>query len=67
MLKNNDCFSLDHGELGTMKGIEVEIDTEGARPIRQAPRQLAYALRDEVKIEVNKLLRLRVVKESNSP
>ncbi|MCP4546559.1 MAG: RNA-directed DNA polymerase, partial [bacterium] len=67
LLKNNNCVSLDHGELGTTKGIEVEIDTEGARPIRQALRQLAYVLRDEVKEEVDKLLRLRVVQESNSP
>ncbi len=67
LLKNNDCFSLDPGELGTTRGIEVEIDTEGARPIRQAPRCLAYAVRDEVKEEVNKLLRIRVVQKSNSP
>ncbi len=56
-----------HGELGTTKGIEVEIDTGDARPIRQAPCRLAYAIRDEVKEEVNKLLRIRVVQESNSP
>ncbi len=67
LLKNNDCFSLDHGELRMTKGIEVEIDTEGVRPIRQAPRRLAYAIRDEVKKEVDKLLGLRVVQESNSP
>ncbi len=33
LLKNSDCFSLDHGELGMTKGIEVVIDTEGAWPI----------------------------------
>ncbi len=41
LLKNNGCFSLDLGELGTMKGIEVEIDTGDVRPIRQAPRRIA--------------------------
>ncbi len=33
LLKNNDCFSLDHRELGSTKGIEVEIDTGDTRPI----------------------------------
>ncbi len=67
LLKHNDCFSLDPGELGTTKGIEVEIDTGDARPIRQAPRRIAYTIRDEVKKEVDKLLGLQVVQESNSP
>ncbi len=33
LLKNNDCLSLNLGELGCTKGIQVEIDTGNARPI----------------------------------
>ncbi len=45
----------------------MEIETEGTRPIRQSPRHLAYTIRDEVKLEIEKLLRLNVVIESASP
>ncbi len=45
----------------------MEIDTGDARPIRQAPCHIAYTIRDEVKKEVDKLLGLHVVQESNSP
>ncbi len=67
LLKNNDCFSLDLGEIGQTKGIEVEIDMGDVKLIRQSLRHVAYTIRDEVKKEIEKLLRLQVVKESDSP
>ncbi len=67
LLKNHTSFSLEPGELGRVRDIEVEIETGDARPIRQSPRRVAYAVRDDVKTEIEKLLKLCVVKESNSP
>ncbi len=64
--RNHDCFALEEGDIGITEGIEVEIEMEGARPIRQSPRRLAYTIRDEVKLEIEKLFRLNVVIESAS-
>ncbi len=37
LLKNHTSFSLDPGELGRVRDIEVEIETGDARPIHQSP------------------------------
>ncbi len=67
LLDNHDCFSLAPGELGHIRDIEVEIETGDARPIRQNARRVAYHLCDDIKKEIEKLLKLSVVKDSNSP
>ncbi len=66
LLKNHTSFSLDPGELGRVRDIEVEIETGDARLICQSPRCVAYVVRDGMKKEIEKLLKLCVVKESNS-
>jgi len=35
-------------QAGTLKGIEVEVDTQGADPVFQKPRPVPHALREEV-------------------
>ncbi len=44
LLNNHDCFSLQPGELGRVRDIEVDIETGDARPIWQSPRCIAYHL-----------------------
>ncbi len=67
LLENNDCFSVEPGELGHVRGIEVEIETGDYRPIRQNARCTPYHVRDDVKKEIEKLLKIAVIRESNSP
>ncbi|MCP4697775.1 MAG: hypothetical protein GY862_13125, partial [Gammaproteobacteria bacterium] len=62
-----DWFALEEGDIGITEGMDVKIEMAGTRPIRQSLRRLAYTIRDEVKLEIEKLLHLNVVVESVSP
>ncbi len=65
LLYNHDCFSLQPGELGQVRDIDVEIEMGDVQLIWQSPRHIAYHIRDDVKKEIEKLLKLVVIKESN--
>jgi len=47
--------------------IEHEILVGDARPIRRPPYRTPYALRDEMKVQIEDMLRKGVIRESNSP
>ncbi len=66
-LDNHDCFYLAPGELGCIRDMKVEIETGDAQLIWQNARRVACHLRDDIKKEIEKLLKLSIIKDSNSP
>ena len=53
--------------LGNTDVIQHRIDTGDSPPIRQYPRRLPFAYREEVKSQVNDMLKQGVVQPSHSP
>ena len=62
-----DVFSKDETDLGLTNIAEHEIDTSGARPIKQAPRRVPTALLQEEKQAIDQMLKQGVIQESTSP
>ena len=64
LMKFSDVFdeSLGHNDV-----IQHHIDTGSAPPIRQYPRRLPYAYRDEAKQQITDMLQQGVIKPSHSP
>ncbi|UYV69000.1 K02A2.6-like, partial [Cordylochernes scorpioides] len=65
--KNQDAFSTGNGKLGRTDLVQHKIYTGNARPVRQPPRQVPMAKRDEVVGLLHKLRQDGVIEESNSP
>ena len=61
------AFALDDGERGEAKGVEHVIDTADSQPIRQIPRRVPFALREEISRMVQEMLKGEVIQESASP
>ena len=43
------------------------IDTSGAKPVKEAARRLPYALRQQLEVELDKLLKIKCIEPANSP
>ncbi|UYV84436.1 K02A2.6-like [Cordylochernes scorpioides] len=65
--KNQDAFSTGNGKLGRTDLVQHKIYTGNARPVRQPPRRVPMAKRDEVVGLLPKLKQDGVIEESNSP
>ncbi|UYV71663.1 K02A2.6-like, partial [Cordylochernes scorpioides] len=65
--KNQDAFSTGNGKLGRTDLVQHKIYTGNARPVRQPPRRVPMAKRDEVVGLLHKLKQDGVIEESNSP
>ncbi|UYV63086.1 K02A2.6-like, partial [Cordylochernes scorpioides] len=65
--KNQDAFSTGNGKLGRTDLVQHKIYTGNARPVRQPPRWVPMAKRDEVVGLLHKLKQDGVIEESNSP
>ncbi|UYV74279.1 K02A2.6-like [Cordylochernes scorpioides] len=65
--KNQDAFSTGNGKLGRTDLVQHRIYTGNARPVRQPPRRVPMAKRDEVVGLLHKLKQDGVIEESNSP
>ncbi|UYV82319.1 K02A2.6-like [Cordylochernes scorpioides] len=65
--KNQDAFSTGNGKLGRTDLVQHKIYTGNARPVRQPPRRMPMAKRDEVVGLLHKLKQDGVIEESNSP
>ena len=59
-------FSLDEYDMGCTNLIEHRIETEDERPIKIPPRRLPIAKREVVQAEINKWLKLGIIRESHS-
>ncbi|PIC11955.1 hypothetical protein B9Z55_028750 [Caenorhabditis nigoni] len=63
-----DIFAVNDDELGKAKHVEGKIELlDGAEPIRQKPRPIPLAVREQVKEMLKKMLKQGVITESTSP
>jgi transposase InsO family protein len=62
-----DCFSLSENEMSVTDVAEHVIELTTDKPIKLPPRRLPLAKREIVKREIDKWLRLGIIRESNSP
>jgi hypothetical protein len=53
--------------LGTAKGIQFEVNLSDPRPVKQPVRRVTAAQREIITEQVNEMLRLGVIRKSNSP
>ena len=65
--ERNKVFALSDEELGETDVVEHTIDTSAARPVKEPPRRLPYALRKQLEEELDKLLKINCIKPTNSP
>lgn len=67
LVENKSVFSSSSADLGRTSRHEHRIDTGEASPIKQTPRRLPYARRDEAEKLVREMLEQGVIKPSESP
>ena len=67
LIKHVDIFSKDEFDIGSTDLVEHEIDTGDAKPIRSAPRPMAYGLKEGGKVTIGKLLEWGIIERSCSP
>ena len=67
LLERHEVFALSDEELGETDVVEHTIDTSAARPVKEPPRRLPYALRKQLEEELDKLLKINCIKATNSP
>lgn len=62
----DDCFAWNNEQLGRCDIIQVDIETSDEQPIRCHPYRVSPAQREIIDKQVEEMLRLGVIKESNS-
>ena len=67
LIKHADIFSKDEFDIGSTDLVEHEIDTGDAKPMRSAPRPMAYGLKEGGKVTIGKLLERGIIERSCSP
>ena len=67
LLEKNEVFALCDEELGETDTVKHFIDTSGAKPVKEAARRLPYALRQQLEVELDKLLKIKCIEPANSP
>ena len=61
------AFPLEEDERGETDLVQFSIDTGDAHPLRQPPRRVPFAAREEVSMQVSTMLRTGVIQPSRSP
>jgi len=67
LLDCDDAFALNEDELGETDIVEHFIDTKDAKPVREIPRRLPYALRTQLEEELDKLQKIKCIEPATSP
>lgn len=67
VINNFDWGSVKEGALGKVTGIQMEINTGNAKPIRCKPRRLTLLEQKELDVAIEDMLRQGVIRPSNSP
>ena len=67
LLKYIDVFAKSKIDMGRTDIVQHKINTGSAQPIKQPPRRVPYAKRDEAAQEVQRMLDTGVIEPSNSP
>ena len=65
--EHHGVFALEEDEHGETDLVQFSIDTGDAQPIRQPPRRISFAARQEVFKQLSTMLRTGVVQPSRSP
>ncbi|CAC5385675.1 unnamed protein product [Mytilus coruscus] len=65
--KNQQAFSMSKYDIGLTDIVQHKINTNGAPPVKQAPRRLPIAQRKEVEVEIHKMLDNDIIRPSQSP
>ena len=66
-IEHNTVFSLEEGERGETDLVEFFIDTGDTPPLRQRPRRMPFAVREEVARQLTLMQRTGVIQPSKSP
>ena len=64
---NQSVFSKDKLDIGRTDLVMHKIDTQGSMPIRQKPRRIPFAQRNELKDHIDKMLKQDLIEPSESP
>ncbi len=67
LLDRHKAFAVEEGERGETDLMQMEIETRDATPVRQHPRRLPFAVRQEVAQQLRIMQETGVIKHSNSP
>jgi len=62
----HDVFSVTEGERGETSLVEMEIDTGDSRLKKQAAWRMPFAVRNDVALHLQKMLKQKVIQSSNS-
>ena len=67
LMDHHEVFALEEGERGETSLMQLEIDTGNAIPIKQQPRRLPFAVREEVAQQLDAMTAAGVIQPSQSP
>ena len=67
LMDHHEVFALEEGERGETNLMQLEIDTGNATPIKQQPRRLPFAVREEVAQQLDAMTAAGVIQPSQSP
>ncbi len=65
--KYSNTFAKSKADLGRTNVVKHSINTGDANPVKQRPRRVPMALRDEAEAEVERMLNQGVIQPSNNP
>ena len=66
LMQYHHAFSLEEGERGETELVQLEIDTGSSQPIKQRPRRMPFAVREEVSKQLRQMLQAGVIQPSKS-
>jgi len=64
---HDEVFALYDNELGCCDWVLGESDTQGTPPIKIPPRRVPYSVRQAIDKQINELLEMDIIEDSNSP
>ena len=67
LVEQQHVFSKSGDDLGCVTGVQHNINTGSAAPIKQRPRRQALAKREDEKAEVHRMMDLGIIEQSTSP
>ena len=67
LLGKSEVFALSDEELGETDVVEHSVDISTAKPVKEPPRRLPYALRKQLEEELDKLFKINCIEPASSP
>ena len=66
LLEKNEAFALSNEKLGETDVVKHSLDMTGAKLVKEAQRRLPYALRQQLELELDELLKIGCIEPANS-